>query len=130
MDQIRRTIRVTTETRQTTVIKWSARTLSTLILMFWIFFLVASLIGDEASGSRPLNWSDYLILVTMVTALLGLVLAWKWELIGAVMTLFAVVVCAVVNFRVLYFPGTLIPIAACLFLLSWWFSRTIKNPER
>jgi|SRR5215468_4643174 len=130
MDQIRRTIRVTTETRLTTVIKWSARTLSTLILMFWIFFLVASLIGNEARGSRPLNWSDYLILVTMVTALLGLVLAWKWELIGAVMTLFAVVVCAVVNFRVLYFPGTLIPIAAFLFLLSWWFSRTIKNPER
>jgi hypothetical protein len=66
----------------------------------------------------------------MVISLVGLAVAWKWELTGATMTLVAVVIGAVINWRVLAFPITLIPLTACLFLLSWWMNRTrINEPD-
>ena len=104
------------------MIRWSARILSGLIVLFFGFFLVAHLIGDQGRASRPLVWSDYVILATLVVSLVGLLLAWKWEFAGAAIALIAILICAVVNWRILIFPGALIPISSVLYLLSWWIS--------
>ena len=105
------------------LVRWTARILSSLIVLFYGFFLVAHLIGDEGGPSRPLVWNDYVILATLVVSLVGLVLAWKWEFAGAAITLIAIGICAVVNWKVLVFPGALIPFSAVLYLLSWWLRR-------
>ena len=102
--------------------RWSARVLSSLIVLFFGFFLFAHLVGDQGGPSRPLVWNDYVILFTLVISLVGLLLAWKWELAGAALTLIAVAVCAAVNWKVLVFPGALIPVAALLFVASWWLN--------
>jgi len=128
MDQVKEVGPVNRPRSSVTVIRWSARIFRVLILLFWSFFLIASIFGTEARSSHPLTGADYLILVSIVSALLGLALAWKWELIGAAITLFAVALCAAVNFRVLYFPGTLIPFAALLYLLSWWLCKSVRSP--
>lgn len=106
-----------------TGLRWGARSLSALILLFWGFFIVAHLVGDAGRASRPLNTNDYLIMTTLGISLTGLGLAWKWELAGGLLTLGAVLLCALTNWRVLVFPGTLIPVTACLFLLSWWMNK-------
>jgi hypothetical protein len=103
---------------------WSARILSALILLFWGFLILGHLVGDEGRSSRPLTTNDYISLTTMIIALVGLAVAWKKELIGAVVTLIAMLIGAVINWRVLIFPGILVPITACLFLLSWWMNRS------
>ena len=108
----------------TMVVRWGARILSALILLFWGYFILAHLVGDEGRSSRPLTTNDYASLTAMVISLIGLGVAWKWELIGAAMTLAAVVIGAVLNWRALASPGALIPLAASLFLLCWWMSRT------
>lgn len=102
-----------------TAVRWGARVLGGLILLFWCFFLIAHLVGDEGRASRPLTRDDYLSLSSLAVALAGLALAWKWERAGAAVTLAAVAVCAAFNWKVLLFPGTLIPVAAVLYLLSW-----------
>src|SRR5688500_932211 len=109
------------------VVRWSARILSGLIVLFFGFFLVAHLIGDQGQASRPLGWSDYVILATLVVSLVGLLLAWKWEFAGAAIALIAIMVCAVVNWRVLVSPGTLIPITSVLYLIAWWMSHASRN---
>jgi hypothetical protein len=106
-----------------TMIRWCARVLTTLILLFWGFFLVAHLVGEEGLSSRPLSWTDYLILASLMASLAGLALAWKWEATGAVVTLLAVAICATANWKVLIFPGALIPIAAVLYLSAWSIDR-------
>jgi hypothetical protein len=106
---------------------WGARILSGLILLIWGFFLVAHAVGTAGSPSRPLVWNDYAILATLVVSLVGLALAWKWELPGAAITLVAIGACAALNWRVLLFPGTLILVAAVLFLSSWWASSTARH---
>ena len=59
----------------------------------------------------------------MVAWLLGLAIAWKWELFGGVMALGAVFIAAIVNWRVMTFPGALIVVTAVLYLASWWMRR-------
>jgi hypothetical protein len=106
-----------------TAARWSARLLSGLILLFWGFFLAAHLLGDEGRASRPLTAADYAIVASIVTALAGLAVSWRWELAGAVTTLLAIAVCTALNWKVLIFPGTLIPVTALLFLSAWWIGR-------
>jgi hypothetical protein len=77
-----------------TPVRWTARVLSGLIVLFFGFFLIAHLIGDQGRPSRPLVWNDYLILTTLVLALVGLLLSWKREFVGAAVTLIAITICA------------------------------------
>ncbi len=107
----------------TIAVRRSARIISALILLFWSFFIVAHLVGEEGRSSRPLMTSDYVSLTAMVISLAGLAVAWKWENIGAAITLGAVLVGAILNWRSLVFPGSLTPLAAFLFLICWWMSR-------
>lgn len=110
-----------------TVVRWSARVTSGLVVLFFGFFLVAHVFGDQGSASRALTWSDYVILATLVVSLAGLLFAWKWEFAGGVIALIAITVCAVVNWRVLVFPGALIPISAVLYLITWWIRHASRN---
>jgi hypothetical protein len=105
-----------------TVIRWGARILSVLILMFWGYFIVAHIFGDAGRPSRPLVWQDHATLTALIASLAGLAVAWKWELAGGAMTLLAVLVGAFVNPGVLAGPYTLIPITAVMHLSSWWMS--------
>jgi hypothetical protein len=102
------------------VVRWGARILSAAILLFWGWFLIAHLFGDGGRPSRPLVWTDFAILSTLVVSLVGLAVAWRWELVGGMVTLAALFACAVFNWRVLVFPGTLIAVAGVMFFACGW----------
>ena len=104
------------------LVRWVARVFSGVIVLFFGFFLVAHLIAEQGQASRPLVWADYVMLATLVTSLVGLLLAWKWEFAGAALALIAILICAVVNWRILASPGALIPLSAVLYLISWRLS--------
>jgi hypothetical protein len=110
-----------------TGLRWSARALSLLILAVWGFFLMAHAVGDAGMPSRPLAWIDWGILGTVILALAGLAAAWRWEVAGALVSLVAIAVCAMLNWRVLIFPGTLIPLTALLFLAAAWTRGTMPG---
>jgi hypothetical protein len=101
-------------------LRWLARILTVLIILIWGFFVVAHLVGDEGRASRPLNTNDYILLGSMLVSLVGLAIAWKWELVGAVVTLAAFLVGAVVNWNLFASLFLLIPITAVLYLACWW----------
>ena len=111
------------------VVRWGARILSVPILLFWGWFLIAHLFGDGGQASRPLVPSDYGILTAVVVSLMGLAVAWKWELLGGALTLAAVSACALLNWRVLVFPGTLIPVASVMFLACGWMSGAPRTEQ-
>lgn len=115
-------------TRFAGILRWGARLLSGIIIAFWGFFLLAHLFGSAGSPSRPLVSADYLMLGALLISLTGLLLAWKWEAAGALITLVAFGIIAAVNWRVVIFPGTLIPITAILFLIAWQLGK--NSPTR
>jgi hypothetical protein len=105
------------------IVRWLARILSAFILLFWGWFILGHLFGEAGRSSGPRVTNDYLGLTAMGISLLGLAVAWKWELTGAVMALVGYVVLGVVNWRALGGLYILWPIAAVLFLSSWWMHR-------
>lgn len=106
-----------------TIIRWTARTISALVLIFWGFMMVGHLTGDANQDARSLMMPDYIILGSLTLSLIGLLVAWRYEFGGAIVALLAITICAFVNWRVMIFPGTLIPFAATLFLIAWWTSK-------
>jgi hypothetical protein len=67
---------------------------------------------------------DRIGLTLMLAWLLGLALAWKWELAGAALTLAAILIQAFfINGRVLEGLGLWPPITALLFVFCWWMGR-------
>jgi hypothetical protein len=109
------------------VVRWGARILSAGILLFWGWFLIAHLLSEEGLGPRV--WQDYAGLTAMVVALVGLALAWKWELLGGFMALAAYVILGVVNWRALGGPFILWPITAVMFLTSAWLGAARRNDQ-
>lgn len=101
-----------------TAVLWSARILTVAILCFWGYFIVAHWLGDAGAASRALTLRDYAGLAMMVTSLVGLGVALKKERLGAGITLAAVAMGALLNWRTLLFPAALIPVTALLFLLA------------
>lgn len=93
-----------------------ARLMTVAILSFWGYFIVAHLVGNAGAASRPLVRHDYASFGLMVCSLLGLAIALRRERPGAILTLIAVMLGTLFNWRVLLFPGTLIPMTAVLFL--------------
>jgi hypothetical protein len=101
----------------TFVLRSAGRALSVPIIAIWGLFLIASLFGDAAVGSRPLVVQDYVGLAAVIASVAGLGIAWRWELAGAAVSLAGTLVGAFVNWRALI-PGFLILVAACLFLAA------------
>lgn len=98
--------------------RWIARVFSVLIFLFWGFFIVMHLVGEEGRPSRPLVLQDFLLMGGLGLSLLGLAIAWKRERAGSLLTLVCVAIGAVVNWRILAFPNALIPFTAILFLVA------------
>jgi len=85
--------------------------------------IVADVVGDGNSRSLPLTMNDYILFILMAIWLIGLVIAWKWEVAGATAVLVAFAANAILSIDIFSFPMILVPITACLFLLSWWLRR-------
>ena len=97
----------------------AAKFLSGLVLMFIGGFMIAYFVGgEESSNPESATAADLLGLAALIASLVGLALAWKWPRLGSSVTLVAVIVGTVINWRVLMFPLCLIPIAAILFLAA------------
>lgn len=107
-----------------TTIRWLARILSALILVFWSWFILGHILGDAGRPTGPSVTSDHLGLAAMGVALVGLAVAWKWEVTGPVMALVGYGVLGIANENALGGLYVLWPVAAVLFLSSWWMHRS------
>ncbi|MGO8929182.1 MAG: hypothetical protein ACLQU3_20135 [Limisphaerales bacterium] len=119
--------------RTVKTVRWFARILSLLIILFWGIFIVGSFLDSIRGGhpSGPLSMHDRIGFTLMLAWLLGLALAWRWELAGAALTLAAVLIHAFfINPRVVEGLGMLPPITALLFVLCWWVGRQSRQEKQ
>jgi hypothetical protein len=114
------------------VIRWIARTISTLGAVGWLLILLDIVACEAIFGSICFNW-EMALLVGMVTASLASVLtAWRWENIGGfVMIVWGLVFASIAYvtsqpYQAISILVTGIPflIAGCLFLASWWLRQS------
>jgi hypothetical protein len=112
-----------------TILRWILRVLSSIIILFFLFMFIGQTFSVEKPGE---HFSPYEIIQLSINGigLVGLGLAWKWELMGGIIALVAFIVLTIINPIVLKFPLLFIwPIIAILFIMLWVISRNtiVKN---
>jgi len=116
------------KTKPNKELRWILRGFSGLIIVFSLFMFIGQ-IGNYSS-SHPMSANSILQLSVTGIGLIGLGLAWKWELIGGIIALVAFTVLAIINPTVLDSSLLLVfPAIAIFFILLWAISRNtnVKN---
>ena len=104
-------------------LRWVLRGFSGLIIAFLLLMFIGET-GESLTNNAILQLS-----ITGI-GLIGLALAWKWELIGGSIALLSFVVLAIINPIVLEVPLMFAwPLTAILFIVLWAISRnsTVNN---
>lgn len=108
-------------------LRWILRGLSALLIVFLlIMFIGTEVLYPESGEPLSLDSNAILQLSVMGIVLIGLGLAWKWELAGGIIALAGFAGLSIINPVVLatpllyFYPGT-----AILFILHW----VLENKE-
>lgn len=116
----------------TKVMRWVARIMALIAVGLFVFFVVE--LGAKVFPALSWGPQGIPLLIALVAALAGVLVAWRWELIGGVMTVAGVaaimaLVCAGSGTDMLYcaFLFTLpLLLAGGLFLACCWRRRRLK----
>jgi len=103
------------------VLRWLARLAAIFFSGAFLYFVVSEFLRPHSDPSSPfVEWAD---VVLLVTALAGVLLAWKWELTGALVALAALVLHVSLvryhTYAVIWFAA----IPAVLYLADWLLRR-------
>ena len=103
-------------------IRWTVRILSLLFVAFYLYIFIGEALEGRSRPQNPPMATRAVVELTIIgVSLLGLLLAWRWELAGGIVALAAFVLACLINHKLLVFYP--VAIAAILFLTCWWFSR-------
>jgi hypothetical protein len=92
-----------------------------------LFFAIAELMTSPNPNSEPTPIAMILVMILMLG---GLGLAWKWELIGALVSLVGFIGVGILNPDAMTKPGMYIfPLTAILFLINWRLSKLHRMKE-
>lgn len=104
-----------------TVLRWSARVSGLLIACFYVLMIVGE-IRHPHSGS-PATLLEWVGIALMAATCAGMLIAWRWQLAGAILSL-ASLVAFVILIRLRYYAVPLISaIPGILFLADWLVRR-------
>lgn len=108
------------ENKKNKTLWWLTRVLSILIIVSSIAFYIAYKVFPEPGEGNPLRTEEIIGFCFVVIGFIGLLLAWKWELTGAVISLIAYAALAVIYPMILVpSPMYLWPVTAVLFIVLW-----------
>jgi hypothetical protein len=111
----------------TKVMRWIARIISLLFILATLFFFMAEEVFRDHPRTVPLPIGP---LVMGALLLVGLGLAWKWELVGALIALVGFIGVSIVNPDALTKAAWYIfAVPPILFLLCWWWSKSPRPAE-
>jgi len=109
------------------VMRWTARIISLLFVLLTLFFFIAEGIYSDHSKTAS---TPIVSLVLGALLIIGLCLAWKWEFLGALISLVGFIGISIVNPNALMKPlWYVFLLTAILFLRCWWLSRLPGRPK-
>ena len=117
------------EIKTITFIRWTARILGSLILLFILFFLFAHLFGEEESGEGFRNTQEVIMFLFFpISTFLGLSLALKWEGLGGIITTLGIIGLFVLRPDLipkgLYIAAPIVP--GILYIMYWLMTKKSK----
>ena len=113
------------------VLRWTARISSILLISFFMFFFIADLF--EAIGrttSEPMKSKDIINLSLMGIMFIGLLLAWKKEFAGGLITVLSFIVNASINHQIIFWVMLIYPLTGMLFMIVWWLNNRLEKTNK
>jgi|SRR5215469_263079 len=109
------------------VLRWCARLSGLLIVGAYTLIVIGDLSNPRSPGPR--HWIEWAGIVLMTLACLALLGAWRWELPGALISLAALAVIAVMIRGSTTFHRSLfiMSLPGILYCLDWLAHRRIQN---
>ena len=108
------------------IIRWIARIWGGLIIIFVLFFFLADVLGGEQMVGETLSIKDKItFLFFPLSTVVGLALAWKWEGLGGLITVLAMIGLLIVRPDLLssLYLIALVMVPGFLFITYWYLSR-------
>ena len=107
---------------------WTARAIGVFVAGVVVALVVAHAFSDEGLPN-PLNqpWDVRLEFLGLFSAVLGVILAWKWELLGGLLIIGGMMVFHVIEKQIWLGYGELFDLAGVLFLAHWYLKRLKSN---
>lgn len=118
-----------TKSKSIKILRWTLRVLSGIFIAFILFmFIGETFFPPESANSKPLSAESIIQLSIMGISVVGLALAWKWELTGGIISLVAFIALGFINTSV-WHPSLLLiyPATAISFIVLWAISRNAKT---
>lgn len=118
--------------RLTTIILWIARILGSIIIAFVLFFLIAHVFGNNESGEGFRDSKEIITFILFpIGTLIGLVIAWKWEGLGGLITTVSMIGLLILRPELWDSFFIVIPIIpGFLFIIYWFISKNNKNVKQ
>ena len=108
--------------RSVSIVRWIARISGGLLLAFLLFMLIGHLFGD-ANGPNGMTFSstaDGLVFVLFpICPIIGLTLAYKWELAGGLLSVLAIVALLILRPELLRGPFIGFALPGILYIIHW-----------
>lgn len=111
-------------------VHWAARSVALVVAAFFLLLMLSELITPHSRP--PTGWLEWGQITLLVLVIAGMLLAWKWELPGTLLSLGALVLW-VWAVRITRYPDIVVLLAApsILFLGDWMLhfgQRHDRNP--
>ena len=106
------------------IVRWMARGTGLLIAAGFLTFVA----GEPAASLRAIQFREWVGMVLLLGAVVGMLLAWRWELPSALISLFALVAFAAVVHMQNHVVLAIAAIPNILFLLDWKLRHLHSTP--
>jgi hypothetical protein len=110
------------------ILRWIARILASIMAALILLFFVGETLGEGVQSLSHMTVREILLMFTFFALWLGLLLGWKWELLGGLLTLCAIIVFYALNILFAgifpkgpFFIASALP--SLLFLYCGWQNR-------
>ena len=120
------------KTRLLKILRWTLRILSAIFIVFFLLMFIGETFFQGGSFNPKSLSADAILKVSLgILSLIGLILAWKWELTGAIIALAAYMVLLIIidTEPVKFYFLLIYPIIPLLFIVLWTISKNsiVKN---
>ena len=114
----------TTSNKTMKTLRIIARVMSAIIIGFSLIMFIGETIESNKRGTaEPLTMYTIVQLILFGIVLLGLALAWKWELLGGILSVLAIIGIFIVNPSAILWPMFIFPANAILFIAVAYMSK-------
>jgi hypothetical protein len=106
------------------IIRWTARVISAFLVLFSLFIFFGETIGSMHSEMNlAIRHTAAINLLLMLSGIIGLALAWKWELTGSILACLSYLVLGFFDRSIFMFPMAVFPMTSVLFIIAWFYDR-------